>query len=72
MRKRRKTSRALGSRQGAAAGSDLSEAQPVGQDLVHGVRLHLGPLQLEAEDPGTVLPQSGRGVVVELWSVGLP
>lgn len=56
----------------AAAAPYLSEAQPVGQDLVHGVRLHLGPLQLEAEGPRTVLPQSSRGVIVKLWRVGLP
>lgn len=65
-------SRALGSGPGAAPVPDLSEAQPVGQDPVHSVRLHLGPLQLEAKDARTVLPQSCRGVVVELRSVGLP
>lgn len=61
----------LGLTLGAATGPDLSKAQPVCQDLVHSVRLHLGPLQLEAKDPRTVLPQSSWGVVVELWSVGL-
>lgn len=62
----------LGSRVEAATGPDLSKAQPVSQDLVHSVRLHLGPLQLEAKDPRTVLPQSSWSVVVELWCVGLP
>lgn len=50
--------------------TDLPDAQPVGQDPIHGVGLHLGPLQLEAIDLGLVLPQSTVGVVVKLWSVG--
>lgn len=50
----------------------LSDAQSVGQDPVHGVGLHLRPLQVEAVDARPVLPQSAVSVVVELWSVGLP
>lgn len=50
--------------------TDLFETESVGQDPVHGVGLHLSPLQLEAVDSGSVLPQSAVRVVVKLWSVG--
>lgn len=54
-------------RSGAAPGpSHLSEAQSVGHDAVHGVGIHLGPLELEAVGPGFVLPHGVVGVVVEL------
>lgn len=52
--------------------TDLSDAESVGQDSVHGVGLHLRPLQLEAVDSRSVLPQGAVGVVVELRGVGLP
>ena len=52
--------------------SYLSDAQAVGHDAVDGGRLHLGPLQPEAEHPHAALPQGARGVVVELRGVGLP
>lgn len=55
----------------AAARSYLSEAQPVGHDAVHGVGVHLRPLQLEVKDPRPVLPQRVVCVVVELGRVGL-
>lgn len=51
--------------------SYLSDAQSVGNNAVHGVGVHLGPLQLEAVDSGPVLPQGAVGVVVELRRVGL-
>lgn len=50
----------------------LSEAQAVGHDAVHGVGVHLRPLQLEVKDSRPVLPQRVVGVVVELGRVGLP
>ncbi len=52
--------------------ADLSDAESVGQDSIHGVGLHLRPLQLEAVDSRSVLPQSAVRVVVKLWSVGFP
>lgn len=52
--------------------TDLSNAQSVGQDPVHSTRFHLSPLQLEAIDSWSVLPQSTVGVIVELRRVGLP
>ena len=52
--------------------TDLSDPESVGQDPVHGVGLHLRPLQLEAVDSRLVLPQSAVRVVVKLGSVGLP
>lgn len=55
----------------AAARPYLSEAQSVGHDAVHGVGIHLRPLQLEVKDPRPVLPQRVVGVVVELGRVGL-
>lgn len=55
----------------AAACPYLSEAQSVGHDAVHGVGVHLRPLQLEVKDPRPVLPQRVVGVVVELGRVGL-
>lgn len=57
--------------QWAAARPYLSEAQSVGHDAVHGVGVHLRPLQLEVKDPRPVLPQRVVGVVVELGRVGL-
>lgn len=51
--------------------SHLSEAESVGHDAVHGVGIHLGPLELEVVDSGFVLPHGVVGVVVELWGVRL-
>lgn len=52
--------------------TDLLDAESVGQDSIHSVRLHLSPLQFEAVDSRPVLPQSAVGVVVKLWRVGFP
>lgn len=52
--------------------TDLPDAESVGQDSIHSVRLHLSPLQFEAVDSRPVLPQSAVGVVVKLWRVGFP
>ena len=51
--------------------SYLSDAESVGDYAIHGVGVHLGPLQLEAVDSGSVLPQGAVGIIVELWGVGL-
>lgn len=51
--------------------SHLSEAESVGHDAVHGVGIHLGPLELEVVDSGFVLPHGVVGVVVELGGVRL-
>ena len=57
-------------RQTDSSGTYLSDAQPVGHDAVHGVGVHLGPLELEAVHARPVLPQWAVGVVVELGRVG--
>lgn len=51
--------------------SYLSDAQPVSDNAVHSVGVHLSPLELEAVDSGPVLPKGAVGVVVELWRVRL-
>ena len=49
----------------------LSDAQSVGDNAVHGIGVHLSPLELEAIDSGSVLPQRAVGIIVELRGVGL-
>lgn len=51
--------------------SYLSDAKSVGDNAVHSIRVHLGPLELEAIDSGSVLPQWVVGIIVELRGVGL-
>lgn len=48
----------------------LSEAESVGDNAVHSAGVHLGPLELEVKDSGSVLPQRAVGIIVELWRVG--
>lgn len=50
----------------------LSYAEAVGHNAVHSVGIHLGPLQFEAVDCRSVLPQRTVRVVVELWGIRLP
>lgn len=69
--KNKSTSRGAHGQVNNCESSYLSDAQPVSDNAVHSVGVHLSPLELEAVDPGPVLPQGAVGVVVELWRVRL-